>query len=91
MREFLTSLKVKVEKGNLGKEYHLAKHIDEQIIDLILKMLTVNPAERISAKDALKHEFFTSEPLPCLPNELPLIEGELKELNFKEERNHKIK
>ena len=54
-------------------------------------MLEYNPKTRITAKDALAHPYFTEEPKPCDPSEIPTIEGELKELNFREERHQKIK
>ena len=67
-----------------------AKHLDEKAIDLISKMLEYNPKLRISAEAALEHAYFTEEPLPCKPHEIPKIEGELKELAFREARNQKI-
>jgi len=36
----------------------LAQHIDDDVIDLIEKMLDVNPDTRITAKDALNHKYF---------------------------------
>ena len=69
---------------------HLAKHLDDEAIDLISKMLELNPAHRISAAEALEHQYFCQDPLPCDPSEIPKIEGELKELNFRDERNAKI-
>lgn len=53
-------------------------------------MLEFDPRKRITAKEALKHPYFHTAPLPCSPSELPKIEGELKELNFRDERNQKI-
>ena len=64
--------------------------MDEDAIDLILKMLDYNPKNRITASAALQHPYFTSDPKPCLPSEIPKIEGELKELNFRDQRNQKI-
>jgi serine/threonine protein kinase len=49
-------------------------------------MLIWDPKKRLTAKDALSHPYFTSEPLPCKPSEIPNIEGELKELNFRDVR-----
>lgn len=36
----------------------LAPHIPKDCIDLISKLLSYDPAERITADDALKHVFF---------------------------------
>jgi len=34
-------------------------------LDFIDKLLTLNPEKRMTAKEALEHEYFTAVPLPC--------------------------
>ncbi|KAG5888670.1 hypothetical protein JTB14_014863 [Gonioctena quinquepunctata] len=41
----------------------VSPNICETAYDLIMRMLTFNPKERITALDALSHRFFTEEPL----------------------------
>ncbi|KAL6853923.1 hypothetical protein ACP4OV_019952 [Aristida adscensionis] len=43
------------------------KHFDRHALDLLEKMLTLDPSQRISAKDALDAEYFWTDPLPCDP------------------------
>lgn len=69
---------------------HLIENMDDLAIDLIERMLSLNPDKRITAQQALSHSYLTTEPLPCLPSEIPHIEGELKELNFRDDRQQKI-
>lgn len=45
-------------------------------LDLLLKMLTLNPAKRITASKALNHVYFSQDPAPCDPGELPVPGGE---------------
>ncbi|KAJ4767392.1 Cyclin dependent kinase C [Rhynchospora pubera] len=51
------------------------KHFDHNALDLLKKMLTLDPENRISAKDALDAEYFWTEPLPCDPKSLPKYES----------------
>jgi cyclin-dependent kinase 12/13 len=50
--------------------------VDSVTMDLLDKMLIMNPNERITAKQALEHEYFTTQPLPCDSKELPMPEKE---------------
>ncbi|PIA33058.1 hypothetical protein AQUCO_04200066v1 [Aquilegia coerulea] len=43
------------------------KHFDRHALELLERMLTLDPSQRISAKDALDAEYFWNDPLPCDP------------------------
>jgi serine/threonine protein kinase len=43
------------------------RHFDRHALELLEKMLVLDPAQRISAKDALDAEYFWTDPLPCDP------------------------
>ncbi|XP_058772984.1 cyclin-dependent kinase C-2-like [Vicia villosa] len=51
------------------------RHFDPHALELLDKMLTLDPAQRISAKDALDAEYFWTDPLPCDPKSLPKYES----------------
>lgn len=91
LHDYLTFVRESNRDCTAIEGQHLARHLDDDTIDLIAKMLTWDPARRLTAREALDHALFTSEPLPCTPEQIPVIEGELKELNFRQERHNKIK
>mmetsp|Transcript_43040 Transcript_43040/g.49904 ORF Transcript_43040/g.49904 Transcript_43040/m.49904 type:complete len:330 (-) Transcript_43040:22-1011(-) len=43
----------------------LVPNLDDLALELLEKMLVFDPEKRISAKEALSHAYFSSEPLPC--------------------------
>ncbi|KAM7277466.1 hypothetical protein ACFE04_019332 [Oxalis oulophora] len=51
------------------------RHFDRHALDLLDKMLMLDPSKRISAKDALDAEYFWTDPLPCDPKSLPTYES----------------
>ncbi|XP_078163245.1 cyclin-dependent kinase C-1-like isoform X2 [Carex rostrata] len=50
------------------------KDFDHYALDLLEKMLTLDPKKRISDKDALDDEYFSTDPLPCDTKSLPKYE-----------------
>ena len=42
--------------------------------DLLNRLLCLDPAKRITARQALDHEYFRAEPVECSPSKLPKIE-----------------
>ena len=61
-------------------------NIDRNALDLIDKLLTMNPDNRLDATQALEHPFFNSEPFPCEPSELPRIDGDLHEFERRQRK-----
>ncbi|KAI8020744.1 Cyclin-dependent kinase C-2 [Camellia lanceoleosa] len=56
-------------------EIRLKIFFDRHALDLLEKMLTLDPSQGISAKDALDAEYFWTDPLPCDPRSLPKYES----------------
>ncbi|KAF5737992.1 cyclin-dependent kinase C-1-like [Tripterygium wilfordii] len=51
------------------------RHFDRHALELLEKMLVLDPSQRIPAKDALDAEYFWADPLPCDPKSLPKYES----------------
>uniref|UniRef100_A0A1J3FCY5 Cyclin-dependent kinase C-1 n=1 Tax=Noccaea caerulescens TaxID=107243 RepID=A0A1J3FCY5_NOCCA len=51
------------------------RHFDRHALELLEKMLVLDPSQRITAKDALDAEYFWTDPLPCDPKSLPTYES----------------
>jgi len=60
-------------------------------MDLIKKMLSITPTDRITAKQALEHSFFTSDPSPSDPSDLPLLDGDWHEFECKQKKRQTLK
>ena len=63
------------DEKRILKEYLDRKGVDREATDLIDKMLVINPKKRITAIEALTHEYFKCDPLPCQPSEIGKFES----------------
>ena len=53
--------------------------MDDNLIDLVDKMLVYNPTKRLSVEECLKHPFFHSSPMAD-SDEMPKFEDEYKNM-----------
>lgn len=56
----------------LEKEYH---KYGSAMVDLLSGLMTLDPAKRLKAPEALRHVYFASDPLPAAPKDLPSYEA----------------
>ncbi|CAG8548116.1 10423_t:CDS:2 [Racocetra persica] len=64
-----------------------SKVLSSAALELVEALLSVNPAKRPSAREALNFAYFTSEePLACSPGELPEICGDWHEYESKQRK-----
>lgn len=76
-------------KPKFESEY---KHLlSEEGFDLALKLLEVVPWKRITAKEALEHAYFTSDPKPEPLTFMETLEGEWHEFETKKRRREERK
>lgn len=64
----------KMLQGLTGHKNRLSEvfgKFDPRALDLLSKMLALNPAQRPTASEALDHDYFWADPLPCKATELP--------------------
>lgn len=66
-------------------------NMEASALDLLEKMLTMNPDKRITALQALEHEYFTSDPKPCDKSEMPKVEKECHAHLLNEQRMAQFK
>lgn len=73
----------KIEKVSSLQQFLQGK-VDPQALDLILGLLNLDPAKRLSAKEALSHPFIINEPKPN--SKLPILDGDWHEFECKQRR-----
>lgn len=57
-------------------------NLSKEGVDLLEKMLALDPNKRISAREALEHPFFQVEPLPCSNKEIATLIEKIKKIEM---------
>lgn len=63
--------------------------VPASLIEMIDKMLILDPEQRLTAKQALDHRYFKEEPLACEPINLPKLQEDFHEYSVKQEKRSK--
>uniref|UniRef100_A0A6B2L2W3 Protein kinase domain-containing protein n=1 Tax=Arcella intermedia TaxID=1963864 RepID=A0A6B2L2W3_9EUKA len=63
------NMKPKVQSKSKLREKH--PDCSEHALDLLEKLLSLDPKQRMSASEALDHKYFWTEPFPCDPRKIP--------------------
>ncbi|GFR45407.1 hypothetical protein Agub_g6782, partial [Astrephomene gubernaculifera] len=64
----------------------VGRHISEEAIRLLERMLCLDPSRRITAADAVMDPYMWADPMPCEPQQLP-CRGSGHEFTMKKRRN----
>ncbi len=71
---------------NFETVFHFIKkkfsNLSKEGVDLLEKMLALDPNKRISAREALEHPFFQVEPLPCSNKEIATLIEKIKKMEI---------
>eukprot|EP00831_Metopus_contortus_P052831 TRINITY_DN4437_c0_g1_i4.p1 TRINITY_DN4437_c0_g1~~TRINITY_DN4437_c0_g1_i4.p1 ORF type:complete len:220 (+),score=46.03 TRINITY_DN4437_c0_g1_i4:105-764(+) len=70
-------------KCRLDQEFEKNDLMDSLGVDILKRMLCLNPDKRISAAEALNHPYFSASPMPCEASLLPKFPVELHEYQVK--------
>jgi cyclin-dependent kinase 12/13 len=80
--------KLKILSVKLG-DRSLFPFFDDLAIDLVDKLLALNPDKRLTATEALNHPYFSTPPLPCEPADIPQVDDEMHEWVVKLQRKER--
>ncbi|KAF8201411.1 kinase-like domain-containing protein [Pholiota molesta] len=73
--------------SHVRKIKNVFNSIEPETVDLLDKLLVINPKQRITAAEALEHDYFWSDPLPADPKSMPSYEAS-HEYDKRGHRNH---
>jgi len=80
MKNYKLFMPEKIPQNRLKTEIEQISKLDEYGVDLLLKMLELNPNKRISVEEALNHPYFLQEPSMCKEDDLPKVQEDVHEL-----------